>query len=189
MTTWQPGQPLKLETGRLIIRSLTPDDITEEYVSWWNDPDIQKGFGNPPRGFTLERARQHAAKFNNKTNFHLGIFLKKTGRLVGFYSMTLDLRQKVSTANICIGDKSLWSKGVASEVGRAAIKIRFEDMGIEKLEGQVRDNNQASMKIYEKIGFRKEGTLRRHGFGPGGKRIDIHVFGLLKDEWQKGSGA
>ena len=186
MNAWQPGQPLAIETERFILRSMVADDVTEDYVNWWNDAEIQKGFGNPPRKFSLEKARTHVSQFNNKNNFHLGIYEKKTDNLVGFYAITIDLRQMVSKANVCIGVKSLWSKGVATELGLAAIQYRFENMGVEKIEGEVRDENQASMRLYEKMGFKKEGTLRKHGVGPGGKRINIHVYGLLKSEWQEG---
>lgn len=188
MSDWRPGQPLKIETERFIVRSLTADDVNEDYVSWWNDPEIQQGFGNPPRGFTIESARQHVVKFNNKNNFHLGIFLKSTGKLIGFYAITVDHRQKISKANLCIGDKSLWSKGTATEIAIAAMKIRFEEMGVEKIEGEIRGDNRASMALYDKLGFKKEGTLRKQGIGPGGKRIDIHLYGLLKREWQERYG-
>jgi len=189
MNDWQPGQPLAFETERFVVRSMVPNDVNEDYVNWWNDPEIQKGFGNPPRNFTFERARVHVSKFDNKRNFHLGIFSKETGKLVGFYAFTVDFKQKISKANVCIGDKSLWSKGVASEVAVASMRFRFKTLGAEKIEGEVRGNNKASMRLYDKMGFTREGTLRSQGVGPGKKRIDIHLYGLLKSEWQERYGA
>jgi ribosomal-protein-serine acetyltransferase len=43
--------------------------------------------------------------------------------------------------------------------------------------------NVPSQKLFLKLGFRKEGVLRKHHF-LNGKLLDNIVFGLLREEWK-----
>ncbi len=47
---------------------------------------------------------------------------------------------------------------------------------------QVHSDNLASIRLHEKLGFQKEGTLRRMGF-TGGKYIDLLWYGMTADEF------
>lgn len=186
---WQAGNPPGFETERLILRALGPGDVTPEYVSWWNNPDLQEGLGHQGRGWDHQRAVRHIKWFDNKDKFHFGIYLKEDKRLVGFYSVINDPVHKVSKSTTLIADKSLWRKGLALEISRAMMAIRFNEMGIEKIEGKVRGNNTASKSLYEKLGFKKEGVLEKHGPDPKGGKIDITLYGLLKGEWRESQKA
>lgn len=181
---WQPGEHFETETKNLVLRTLRPDDITEEYVGWWNDPKLQQGFGNPGRNWTIDKARKHAVRFDNTTNFHLGVFWKKTGKLIGFYAMSIDPRNKVSSTNVMIGDTDYWKKGLATEISCHMISLRFKHMGVEKIETKVKGENLASFGLHKALGFKKEGVLRNHCVLPGKVRGDIHLYGMLKDEWK-----
>jgi RimJ/RimL family protein N-acetyltransferase len=41
--------------------------------------------------------------------------------------------------------------------------------------------NERGRRVYERVGFRHEGTLRRAHF-VGGRHVDVLVMGLLDDE-------
>lgn len=180
---WQPGQKLKITTKRLVMKTMTPGDVNQDYLSWWNDDQLQEGLGHKSRNWTFERAVQHVKSFDNIKGFHLGVYLKETGKMIGFYSMNRDPVQKVSSSTTLIGDKNYWRQGLAKEISETTIGFRFRGMGIEKIEGKVRGDNVASKALLESLGFKKEGVLVKHGPAPGGGRIDITLYGLLKEEW------
>lgn len=181
---WQPGQPLRTETKRFIIRSLTPADVTETYVRWWNDPEIQDGLNFPARGWNWQRAVQHVSGFDNEQTFHLGIFCKDTRRLIGFFAVFLNPHTKVAKTNIVIGEKDYWGKQVVQEVRGHMLSIIFEIMGMEKVKGEVHGNNYASIFNCKSMGFTCEGILRsEEPHFSGKKRIDMYIFGLLREEW------
>jgi RimJ/RimL family protein N-acetyltransferase len=46
----------------------------------------------------------------------------------------------------------------------------------------VYEGNDRARRAYEKAGFVHEGTLRRAHFSRG-THHDVHVMGLLRDEW------
>lgn len=182
--TWQPGKAIKAETQRFVIKSLRPADITPDYVNWWNDPDIQKGFQLPIRNWSIEQAKAHVGEFDNDLNFHLGIFQKSDSRLVGFFTVRLDPERRTGVPNICIGDKNLWGKHVATEVTRPFLSFFFNVIGLEKVEGHIKGFNLGSISIFRALGFKKEGQLRLKARGIDGEYVDQFVYGLLKEEWQ-----
>ena len=180
---WRPGEPLRLETERFRLRSLTPADATITYVSWWNDPEVQEGLNFPARGWDRQRAIKHISQFNNKTAFHLGIFCKDTDSMIGFFAAFPDPHTKVAKTNIVIGEKDYWGKNVVQEVRARMLSFLFEVMGMEKVKGEIQGRNYPSIFNYKAMGFTCEGVLRNDIPRFDGGRTDVFIFGLLRDEW------
>jgi len=181
---WRPGENLSLDTERFTLRSLTPEDATPTYMGWWNDPEIQAGLNSPPRGWGKQEAVRHISRFNNETTFHLGIFCKETERMIGFYAMFIQSRNKVAKTNIVIGEKDYWGKRVVQEVRGRMLSFLFETLGMEKVKGEVTGRNYPAIFNYKEQGFTSEGILRSEIPCVSGGRTDIFVFGLLRDEWR-----
>ena len=55
-----------------------------------------------------------------------------------------------------------WGQGVTTEAVRALTRYAFEELGLRRLVAQVYPWNQASIRVLEKCGFRREGYLRAH---------------------------
>lgn len=179
------GAPLRVQTANFELRSMTPDAVTSEYVSWWNDPVIQAQLGSRPRGWTLDDARRHVDQFDNRWSFHLGIYTLAERRLIGFTAILANPRTGVSVTNRVIGDKSFWRKGVSKELSAWTIPFVFEKLGMAKIKAEVRGANHSSIALCEYLGFQREGLLRADlpGEKPG-ERLDVHVYGLLREEWR-----
>lgn len=178
------GAPLRVQTPHFELRSLTPQMLNDDYVSWWNDPVIQAQLGARPRGWTLEHARRHVQKFDNRWSFHLGIYTLDEARLIGFTTILANPRTGVSVTNRVVGDKSYWRKGVSKELSAWGIPFAFEQLGMQKIKAEVRGPNTSSIALCEYLGFAREGLLRREQPGPNpGERLDVHVFGLLREDW------
>jgi RimJ/RimL family protein N-acetyltransferase len=182
---WRPGEILRIETERFSLRSLTPVDVTASYIKWWNDPEIQDGLNMPPRGWKKEHAVKHISNFDNITRFHLVIVCKEQKRMIGFYTMFVDPRTKVAKSNIVIGEKDYWGKNVVQEVRARMLSFLFNDLGMEKVKGEISGRNLPSIFNYKAQGFTCEGILRsemQHYKEKEG-RADKYLFGLLRDEW------
>lgn len=183
MNTWQPGEPLKFKTERFYIRTFTPEDVTETYLSWWNDAEIQKGFGFPPRNWDMKTATDHVRQFNNRDKFHFGIFVKGSDELIGFYTLFVEPDIGIAVPNICIGNKNYWGMHTATEVGEVFSDFGFNVLGLNKAEARLRGANPASIAILKHFGYKKEGQLRQRVKGIDGEMVDLHIYGLLKQEW------
>ena len=180
---WQPGKVLKLETERFKLRSLSIADATDTYISWWNDAEVQEGLGGKPRGWGKVQAQRHIAKFNNRNNFHLGIFCKEDELHIGFIAVFLEAAQ-VAKTNSVIGNKEFWGQGVVLEVRDRVLQFLFEDLETFKVVGQVDARNISSVFNYKAQGFSTEGVLRQQITAADGTRHDQIHFGLLREEWQ-----
>jgi len=182
MTKWIPGTMLTLETDNYELRSLLAGDATDTYLSWWNDPDIQTPLGFEPRGWSKEQAVRHIGRFDNQRKFHIGIFPFGERLPIGFISIFLEAHNRATT-NIVIGNKDFWGKGVVLEVRATILEFLFLNRNIQKVCGNVKARNFASIFNYKAQGFTCEGILREHELGLDGKREDQLAFGLLKEEW------
>lgn len=60
----------------------------------------------------------------------------------------------------------------------------FENHGFRLIWGETFDGNPAA-KVFETLGFKKEGT-RRAFYYKGGKYLDAHLYSILKEEWLYG---
>ncbi|HEX5192574.1 MAG TPA: GNAT family N-acetyltransferase [Solirubrobacteraceae bacterium] len=58
----------------------------------------------------------------------------------------------------------------------------FTALGLERLMARVETANGPSQRVVERCGFRHEGTLRRDAVDLEGRRVDVRVYGLLRDE-------
>jgi ribosomal-protein-alanine N-acetyltransferase len=73
-------------------------------------------------------------------------------------------------------------RGIATVAVRALIEKAFRESSLRKLLAYVHDQNVASCRVLEKLGFQKEGLLREHYIINGSPENEI-LFGLLKREW------
>lgn len=72
----------------------------------------------------------------------------------------------------------LAGRGYMTEAGAAATSFAFDEVGLHRLELHAGPTNTASIRVAEKLGFRREGLLRHGSYARGGW-YDVYVFGLL----------
>lgn len=72
--------------------------------------------------------------------------------------------------------------------GRAFVayltEYAFEVLGAKRVWLDASGENPRAMKVYEAVGYKREGVLRDHWYRPAlGRCVDLHLFGLLRTEW------
>jgi len=186
---WKPGMPVYLETAHYLVRSMRQEDVNEDYLAWTQDEEIMYGVNSAPGRMTMKDLHGYVAKFNNRNAFHFGIFLKDTGRLIGFYSVYWERRHNIAGTNVVVGDRSYWGKGVVLETRAAIIDFLFDRLKVAKIWGSPMARNIPSVFNYRAQGFKCEGVLRSHRVSPKGERLDQFMFGLLPEDWRKAKEA
>ncbi|MFQ5617712.1 MAG: GNAT family N-acetyltransferase [Rhodospirillales bacterium] len=181
---WQPGQPVRLDTARTVIRSMTADDVTERYVSWFADAEVMRHI---TMDMNLSRAEllEFVASFDNAERFHFGVFLKDSGLPIGWLKILCDLPDKRGIMTTVIGDRDYWGRGFGFEMRTAIIDFMFDVLGLHKAVSKVYSDSLPAQGLNTKLGFRREGILLEHEVGRGGEWRDVHVFGILADEWRR----
>jgi len=76
-----------------------------------------------------------------------------------------------------------WGTGANREVKALVAQLAFVHLGLDRLGAYADVENRRSQVALERLGFRREGLLRRwHRHGD--VAHDVHVYGLLHEEWE-----
>lgn len=153
---------LVLETQRLRLRHLTPDDAPF-MLTLLNDPSFLANIGD--KGIrTLEQARRflldsHIASYARHGYGHYLVERKDTGEPIG----TCGLINRSFIGEIDIGFAYLpasWSRGYATEAARAVMDHAQRILAIEGIVAVVPPHNRGSIRVIEKLGLRLAGQTR-----------------------------
>jgi ribosomal-protein-serine acetyltransferase len=126
--------------------------------------------------FSVEAEREWA----EGTGFHFSMFQEDD--LVG--ALGLEVRAPVNR----IGEIGYWvrsdraGRGLATEGAEAVVAFGFEVVGLYRIELRAGVENLASQRVAAKLGFTREGTLRK-GCPGGPEPYDCHLYGLLQEDF------
>lgn len=73
-------------------------------------------------------------------------------------------------------------KGLANEAVRLALRFAFDRLGLERIEADIDPRNEASCRFVEKLGFLREGLLRRR-WRVADEVCDTALYGLLREDY------
>jgi RimJ/RimL family protein N-acetyltransferase len=105
------------------------------------------------------------------------------GKLAGYIQLALiDPVERRAMVGIAVGAKSLWGKGIGGGALRLLCDYAFTVRNLDRVYAEVFTFNTRSMRLFEGVGFQREGTLRQHEYH-NGVRQDMHVYGILRDEF------
>lgn len=172
-----------LETERFRLRRLEPADAGALF-GWLSDPEVTRHFGIVPLQDPTD-ARQvvehYAGAAETGTAIRWGIEERATGELVGscgFHAwVALHARAEVGYEVT----RSRWRTGVMREALPAALRFGFEEMGLHRIGALVAPANEASLRLLDRLGFTREGTLR-HYECTDGHFDDLVSHSLLRGE-------
>lgn len=102
------------------------------------------------------------------------------GRL-GLYN--IDLVNKSASIGYWL-DKEWRGKGIITRCCKAVIEEGFTRLHLNRIEIRAAIENYKSQAIPERLGFIKEGVIRQGEF-VNNQFIDLNVYSLLKEDWQK----
>jgi RimJ/RimL family protein N-acetyltransferase len=151
-----------LETNRLILRHLVPDDL-DSLFALYRDPIVRRYF--PEGTLTYEETKEELEWFLNGHPEHpqLGLWatiFKQTGKFIGRCGLlpwTIDGQSEVEVAYMVA--KEYWGQGLGTEAAQAILNYGFEQLQLSRLICLIDRENQASIKVATNIGmtFEKEG--------------------------------
>ena len=78
---------------------------------------------------------------------------------------------------------NFWGQAYMTEALKAVINTGFENMGLNRIEALVSVENNRSVRLLQRLGFRQDGVLREY-YCFDTKFYDHYVFSLLGREWK-----
>ena len=164
---------------RIYLRRLTEDDVSEAYVRWINDPDINQYLESRFYEQTIESTKAFIRSVTNDNNYQFGIFIKETDQHIGNIKIgSINHFHKYADIGFLIGEKEYWGKGIASEAIKLATDFAFNTLGLHKLWGGAYAPNVGSMKAFLKNEYVEEG-VKKSQYLCNGVYVDDIMFGKV----------
>ncbi|MBZ0301118.1 MAG: GNAT family N-acetyltransferase [Anaerolineae bacterium] len=115
--------------------------------------------------------------------FTFGIRLLDTDELIGWTQLDgIDWVHHTSALGIGIGSRAFWDGGYGTEAMRLLLNFAFDELNLHRVFLTVFSYNARAIHLYDKLGFRHEGTYREH-LQRDGQRYDMLLYGILSREW------
>ncbi len=180
---WNKGKPVVLTTERFVLRSVSQRWIARHTFAWTENEEVMAGLELSAGGWLLRRWRRQFTVADNRNRLTLAIFDKRNDRLVGYETARV-VGGKVALIGVVVGDTDWWGKGLVLETHAAVLDYLFDVRGCVRAWGTPFGRNFASIYNYQRLGFKKEGVLRKGGRSADGDASDLVAFGMLAEEWQ-----
>jgi ribosomal-protein-alanine N-acetyltransferase len=173
-----------LETERLVLRELSDGDAPTLF-EYFSSPEYTRYLTFDSHN-TLEHTKRFIdwtrEIFEKKDSIRWGIEQKELGRLIGTCGLHFWRRDiRCAEVGYHIGPP-FWGNGYATEVLRALVDFGFQHMNLNRIEGRHNAGNDASGRVMEKLGFKREGVWRQREFKDG-RFVDVVQFSLLREEY------
>ncbi len=78
-------------------------------------------------------------------------------------------------------------RGYATEAAEALLRVGFETYDLHRIVGKIDARNEASGRVLERLGMRREAAFRENEFVKGEWTTEV-VYAILADEWRARSG-
>jgi RimJ/RimL family protein N-acetyltransferase len=175
---------------RVRLRALEPADW-ETYFAWNHDDEQARNLESIPFPQSREAVKQWAAQEALRTpdedNFRF-VVENHAGEVVGDLT-THHCNRRVGTFGYGITiRRDQRGKGYAAEAIALVLRYYFRERRYQKVTVSVFDFNGASIRLHEKLGFQREGRLRRTAFTKG-RFCDELLYGLTAEEFAAGPAA
>lgn len=176
----------EIETRRLLLRKGRMADARDIY-EYSKDPDVAKYvLWEAHRSIQESKAylRYLIRQYRMGGAGSYVIVQKQTGRVIGTIGF-MWIQPEYASAEVGYSlAKDCWNQGYMTEALEAVIKYGFDQIGLNRIEGQHDVRNQASGIVMEHVGMTKEGTLRQRIVN---KRefIDVDLYAILRRDWEK----
>jgi RimJ/RimL family protein N-acetyltransferase len=185
-----PGQgpAYRIETARLCIRCWNPSDAyllkdavdpNMDYLRPWMPWVTDKVESVETRAAWLRKSR---AEFDLDQDFVYGVFNPGESEVVG--GTGLHTRQGKQGLEVGYWIQQKYEgRGYATEVASALTKVAFEVNNVKRVHICCSVANMKSARIPEKLGFQKEGVLRKRVPNPNGQLDSMIIWTMIEEEY------
>jgi len=175
---------MKLETTRLIIRPIRIEDKLEIF-EYRSDRETNKYQGwIPTTLLDVEIFIRRISKQIDEpeTWFQFVIMEKETQKLIGDIGIHFFDRENKQAEIGCTLNKKFQNKGYATESIKRVIDYLFKELRKHRIIASIDPDNKNSIRLVERIGFRKEAHFVE-SLMINGKWVDDLIYAMLKKEW------
>jgi RimJ/RimL family protein N-acetyltransferase len=140
-------------------------------------------------------AEDYRVQFERPDSLAKTLVVELRGEVIGDLMVTvedgwaqaeiLDQAEQVQAELGWVLDPDREGHGYATEAVRELIRLCFEDLGLRRVTANCFADNEASWRLMERVGMRREIHTVRDSLHRSGRWLDGLGYALLADEWRK----
>lgn len=166
----------------ITLRRFEKRDIPNK-VRWINDIrnnaylhyDLPLEIHNTEKWFDINKARVD----------RYDAVIEVDGLPVGLIGLlNIDLKNKKTEYYISMGEVVYKGKGIATQASKLLLDYAFNELNLEKVFLYTERENTGAQKLFEKVGFEKEGLLKKDLFH-NGRFVDRYIYGISKELYKQ----
>lgn len=143
---------IDLETERLILRNLTPDDDQAAFL-WCGDPDVARYMVYPVYTRAEDvRSWIETLDPDDPDEYEAGIVLKSTGELIGSGGIYYQPEEDLWNIGYNLR-RDQWGNGYAPEMIRGLLEYVRSRRNVRGITGSFAEENNRSRRVMEKLGM------------------------------------
>ena len=154
-----------IELGDIILREITSEDA-ESYLNYMGRKEMI-GFltkDHIPKNIdgATEEVKYWASLFPGKKSIYWAIALKDNNKMIGTAGFNV-ISYPNSRAEISYDlSPDYWGKGVMLKTIKAILQYSDYSLGLVRVQATVITDNDRSIKVLERTGFSREGSLKKY---------------------------
>lgn len=173
----------RLESKRFILREVKQTDFTSIYEIYSDEDAIKYQQIHVMK--TIEQAQKSIQVFLqgfiDRKFIKWCIATKENDKVIGLITLHhFDFYNSHAQIGYML-NKKYWRQNIMGEVSNGIIRYAFEVLGLNRIEALIHPHNIASIKLSEKLGFRREGLKSEVSYN---QRTDEYedrlIFGITK---------
>lgn len=161
---------------------------------WTHDSEFMRLLDtSPARPLSAAMIKKQYEKLEKKIEedknlFHFMVRLRADDRLIGKAAVQwIEWTNGNAFIRLGIGSPEDRRKGYGTQTVQMLLRFAFAELNLFRLSAIVPEYNEGAIALVQKFGFSRE-VCRRSALERDGRRWDLYLFGLLRDEWQSRAG-
>jgi RimJ/RimL family protein N-acetyltransferase len=171
--------------GKKVYLKLIEEKDLQKRVEWINNSDIQNTLNyDVPTSLAKTKAWFNKILLDNSRR-EFSIFTVENDEYVGFCGL-FNIEMPIMKAELhsVIGNKEYHGGGYGTETYKLLMDYGFKELGLNKIYGYQLVYNYAAHRVVEKLGWKRDGLLRKDVLSHGEIK-DRYIVSILKEDWEK----
>ncbi len=175
------------EGERVRLAAPEADRDAEIESRWTHDPEYRRLLSlRPARPLSPgQLKKKYEAAGKEKGSFHFAIRTRAEDRLVGFAELEyIAWTHGAGKVSLGIGSTDDRGHGYGREALGLVLRYAFAELNLHRLTAPTFEYNEPAARFLERAGFRLE-VRRRQALNRAGRRWDVLMYGMLREEWEE----
>lgn len=173
-----------LTGDRCYLRPLREADIEGNWLHWFNDPEVTRHMlrGIFPATVESQTEFYRQVATGSDSDLVLAIVAREGDVHIGNIGLhRIDWQNRCAEYGVVIGERSFAGQGIGTEATHLICRHGFDRLNLHRIWLGVFAVHEVAIRLYQRVGFKIEGTLREEILRDG-RYHDKVIMGLLADE-------